>query len=206
LITRIISTSVIAQGGEPSVPSFHGIIAQDVYPGIDLKVYSAAGGMKYDWIVHPGADPSVIVQEYGGIEGLDVLPKKVKIRTAIGTWRRRCLMLIKEVRKFVRATKEEKTRFELTSELTTRVKHLLSTLSTSFSTYSGSQADNFGYTATFDDNGNAFGGGIVFGTGYPVVLGSYDISYNGGFFDGAISKFSADGSQLLWSAYLGGTI
>ena len=73
-----------------------------------------------------------------------------------------------------------------------------------FSTYSGSQADNFGYTATFDDNGNAFGGGIVFGTGYPVVLGSYDISYNGGFFDGAISKFSADGSQLLWSTYLGG--
>ena len=30
------------------------------------------------------------------------------------------------------------------------------------------------------------------------------LAINGGFFDGAISKFSADGSQLLWSAYLGG--
>ena len=88
--------------------------------------------MKYDWIVHPGADPSVIVQEYGGIEGLDVLPKKVKIRTAIGTLEEEMPYAYQvHVRKFERATKEERTRFELTSELTTRVKRLLSILSTS---------------------------------------------------------------------------
>ena len=40
-------------------------------------------------------------------------------------------MLIKEVRKFVRATKEERTRFELTSEPTTIAKRLLSILSIS---------------------------------------------------------------------------
>ena len=186
------------------VPSFHGIIAQDVYPGIDLKVYAATGGMKYDWIVYPGADPSVIVQEYGGIEGLDVLPKKVKIRTAIGT-------LEEEMPYAYQGSKEVRARYQRGKD---EVRINLGAYDQSqtltidpiyiFSTYSGSQADNFGYTATFDDNGNAFGGGIVFGTGYPVVLGSYDISYNGGFLDGAISKFSADGSQLLWSAYLGG--
>ena len=187
-----------------SVPSFHDIVARDVYPGIDLKVYTAAGGLKYDWIVHPGADPSVIVQEYGGIDGLEVLPKKVKIRTAIGT-------LEEEMPYAYQGSGEVRARYQRGKD---EVRINLGTYDQSqtltidpiyiFSTYSGSQADNFGYTATFDDNGNAFGGGIVFGTGYPVVLGSYDISYNGGFFDGAISKFSADGSQLLWSAYLGG--
>ena len=187
-----------------SVPSFHDIVARDVYPGIDLKVYTATGGMKYDWIVHPGADPAVIVQEYGGIDGLEVLPKKVKIRTAIGT-------LEEEMPYAYQGSGEVRARYQRGKD---EVRINLGTYDQSqtltidpiyiFSTYSGSQADNFGYTATFDDNGNAFGGGIVFGTGYPVVLGSYDISYNGGFFDGAISKFSADGSQLLWSTYLGG--
>ena len=74
-----------------------------------------------------------------------------------------------------------------------------------FSTYTGSSVDNFGYTATFDDSSNAIGGGIAFGIGYPTTLGAVDLSFNGGFFDVAISKFSSDGSQLLWSTYLGGS-
>ena len=121
--------------------------------------------MKYDWIVHPGADPSVIVQEYGGIEGLDVLPKKVKIRTAIGT-------LEEEMPYAYQGSKEVRARYQRGKD---EVRINLGAYDQSqtltidpiyiFSTYSGSQADNFGYTATFDDNGNAFGGGIVFGTG-----------------------------------------
>ena len=73
-----------------------------------------------------------------------------------------------------------------------------------FSTYTGATTDNFGYTATFDDDGNAYGGGIVWGWGYPTSLGAVDTTFNGGNFDAVISKFSADGTQLLWSSFLGG--
>ena len=187
-----------------SVPSFEKLRAKNVYPGIDLLVYSAAGGVKYDWVVSPDADPSLITVAYGGVDAIEVDRKKVSLSTGIG--------IIEEGLPLAyQGAKEIKAHYEKGEN---QVKYRLGDYDVSqtlvidpiyiFSTYSGSSADNFGYTATFDDNGNAFGGGIVFNTGYPTVLGSFDVTFNGGFFDAAISKFSADGSQLLWSAYIGG--
>ncbi|MBL8156787.1 MAG: hypothetical protein JNM70_21600, partial [Anaerolineae bacterium] len=40
-----------------------------------------------------------------------------------------------------------------------------------FSTYSGSNADNFGSTATYDESGHLYGGGSTFGVGYPNTVG-----------------------------------
>ena len=73
-----------------------------------------------------------------------------------------------------------------------------------FSTFTGSTADNWGMTATPDSNGNLFGGGICFGIGYPITTGAYDGSHNGGSFDVAVTKFTADGTALIYSTYLGG--
>jgi hypothetical protein len=64
-------------------------------------------------------------------------------------------------------------------------------------------ANNFGFTATYDDDGALFGGGITFGANYPYVTGSYNNGF-GGQVDMAISKFSADGSMLLYSTMIGG--
>ncbi|MFZ9778153.1 MAG: hypothetical protein ACO3CI_07475, partial [Schleiferiaceae bacterium] len=79
-----------------------------------------------------------------------------------------------------------------------------------FSSFSGSTADNWGYTATFDAQENLFGGGIVFGTGYPTTPGAFDPSYNDpttgiSTMDIGITKFSADGTQRLYSTYIGGS-
>ena len=78
-----------------------------------------------------------------------------------------------------------------------------------FATYSGSTANNFGYSATFDSKGFLYAGSSVFGTGYPTVLGSYDGTFNGGTglspgIDIAISKFDTTGTFLLYSTYIGG--
>ena len=45
----------------------------------------------------------------------------------------------------------------------------------------------------------------MWGTGYPTTLGAVDTVFNGGLFDVALSKFSSDGTQLLWSSFLGGS-
>lgn len=80
--------------------------------------------------------------------------------------------------------------------------------SLTFSTFTGSPTDNWGFTATPDVNGNLFGGGIVFGSGYPTTTGAYDTSYNSGTgsfpMDVSITKFNANGTALLYSTYLGG--
>jgi gliding motility-associated-like protein len=81
--------------------------------------------------------------------------------------------------------------------------------SLTFSTFSGSTTDNWGFTATPDVNGNLFGGGIVFGSGYPTTTGAFDASYNSGSgsfpMDVGITKFNAAGTALLYSTYIGGT-
>ena len=42
-----------------------------------------------------------------------------------------------------------------------------------FFTYTGSTADNWGFTATYGPDGSFFSGGIVFGNGFPVSAGAY---------------------------------
>lgn len=90
-----------------------------------------------------------------------------------------------------------------------------------FSSFTGSTADNWGFTATNDNDGNLYSGGIAFGIGYPITIGTYDVNYHDGEIfqiinngvvtnsipgiDIVISKFSKDGTKLLFSTYLGGT-
>ncbi len=68
-----------------------------------------------------------------------------------------------------------------------------------FSSFSGSLADNWGYTATYDAQGNLYGGGIVFDAGYPTTAGAIDPTYNDVTSAGLrsngcrLTKFSANG-------------
>lgn len=75
-----------------------------------------------------------------------------------------------------------------------------------FSTFTGSNVDNWGMSATPDVNANLFGGGTVMGsgTGYPITPGAFSSNYSGGTTDIAITKFNEDGSALLYSTFIGG--
>lgn len=87
-----------------------------------------------------------------------------------------------------------------------------------FSTYNGNYADNFGFTATYDEFGNLYAGGTIaaprYGQaiGFPATPGAYSTSFSGGIgrppvnlaSDIAISKYDSSGSNLLWATYLGG--
>ncbi len=82
-----------------------------------------------------------------------------------------------------------------------------------FSTFSGSRADNFGCTGTYDEQGNAYAGGTVFDFGLPTTSGAYQVKFSGGedenlgyggSRDAAILKFSSKGNKLLYCTYLGG--
>jgi len=54
-------------GGVLNVRSYQRITVKNIYPGIDWVLYSfktGQGGLKYNFIVHPGADPSLIKLRY----------------------------------------------------------------------------------------------------------------------------------------------
>ena len=65
----------------------------------------------------------------------------------------------------------------------------------------GAVSDNWGVTASYDLDGYLYAGGIAFGN-YPTTPGAWQLSRQST--EMGISKFSKDGSQLIYSSYLGG--
>ncbi|MCC7302421.1 MAG: gliding motility-associated C-terminal domain-containing protein [Bacteroidia bacterium] len=64
--------------------AFKKVIYKNLYPGIDIEyTVHEQGGIKYSFIVHPGADPSVIRLEYSGeVDQLELENGNLLIRSA----------------------------------------------------------------------------------------------------------------------------
>ncbi len=54
------------------VASFSSVTAKDIYPGTDIRYYFDATGMRYDFILHPGADPENIMMKFTGQDYIDI--------------------------------------------------------------------------------------------------------------------------------------
>lgn len=74
-----------------------------------------------------------------------------------------------------------------------------------YSTFLGAAFNLDGGTSiAVDAGGFAYVGGATNG-GFPTKGGSFDTSFNGGSFDGFVTKVNATGSDLVYSTYLGGS-
>ncbi len=63
---------------------FQGITYKDVYPGIDVRYYSdGASNLKYDFIIHPGADVNNIAMKYTGANKIAVKNKQLVVSTSL---------------------------------------------------------------------------------------------------------------------------
>lgn len=196
------------------VPSFAAVRYRDLYPGIDLELYTASAALKYNLIVHPGADPSAIAIEYIGTEGVSIT-KEGDLR--IGTTVRDII----EMQPYVyQGNNEIKSRWRVSREGDVysvsielgdydqgRDLVIDPVVRLRFSTYTGSTADNWGTTGTYDSHKNTYTAGIVFNIGYPVTTGAYDATFNGtgNMADIGIFKLDSTGQQRLYATYLGGT-
>ena len=186
---------------------FEEVIYENLYEGIDLKVHSK-GNLKYDFIVDAGADPNQIEIKYEGVKPKLKSDGRIVLNTSLGK--------IEESEPFA---------YQVIDGLITRVyceyeldgqsvkfklgeydlsQQLIIDPELIFSTYSGSFANNFGYTATFDSEGHLYSGSTVFGNGYPVTSGAYQTIFSGAT-DVGLSKFSLDGTSLIYSTLIGGS-
>ena len=196
-----------------NVPEYEDWHTAEVYPGIDFVVH-AHGTLKSEWHVRPGADPSQIALRIQGCQPQLGAEGELRLETALGTWIEdrpvaytRGASGKKPVSVAYRLSADGRVTFELGPYR--RRDTLVIDPNLVFSSFSGSTADNWGYTATYDNQENLYGGGIVFDVGYPTTPGAFDASYNdpsSGFstMDIGLTKFSANGSQRLYSTYIGG--
>ena len=195
------------------VPLYGLLTYRDLYPGIDLRFYGVGDVVKYDFIVHPGADPSKIRVSYPGLEDIRIKSKSLILKNSL-----RQITELPPVSYLEGNQKPQEIPCEYVLENGIlrysfpkgydSSEKLVIDPTLVFSTYTGSVSNNWGFTATYDEDGNAYAGGIqrdaTVGTGYPTTTGAFQTNFMGGVSDVTISKFSSDGSTLIYSTYLGG--
>lgn len=192
-----------------NVKEYETLIVRELYPRIDLKIKKHGQNIKYDLIVKPGADFRKIRWAYEGISSLKLSQNQLELETSLGK--------VLELKPYAYQEGEEGKKeipcnyvlkkgevgFEF-PEGFDKNKELVIDPVLIFSTFTGATSDNWGFTATYDNDGNGYAGGIVFGMGYPLSVGAFQTAFGGGNLDMTISKFSANGSALLFSTFLGG--
>ena len=192
------------------VSVFNTLQYKQLYNNIDLLFLEENDYFKYEFHIAPGGDPKQIQLRYDGLRSLDKVGEELLLHTAVDR--------VVELRPFAYQINDQGDTISIScsyrlqgNTVTFDLGHYSHALplvidpTVVFSTYSGSTSDNWGYTATYDSHGNLYGGGISFGTGYPVTLGAYQLDFAGQV-DVAITKFDATGSFLHYSTYLGGTV
>ncbi len=47
------------------IPTYGRVTYQAVYPGVDVSYHGNQGQLEYDFVIAPGADPSVVTWDFG---------------------------------------------------------------------------------------------------------------------------------------------
>lgn len=199
-----------------NVKKYEEVTYRQLYNNIDLAFYLNDGVFKYDFIVAPNGNPQDIQLAYDGVDEIFIKNGNLHIKTSVNELVEQKPYAYQNING---KEKEVKCLFQL--ENNTLSFHFPKGYDTNypliidpaliFASYSGATVDNWGYTSTFDNDGHLYAGGVSFGVGYPTTVGAYQVNFaggNGSYLSGTditISKFSPDGTSLVYSTHIGGT-
>ncbi len=185
------------------------VVYPEIYSGIDMKLNTKDIHFKYEFIVHPGANPDQIDIFYEGANGLLIENGNLIIQNSVND--------LTEQKPFAYQLSGRDTlvvpcefvisgnqmHFSFPSSWRQDLELVIDPVVVA-STYAGSMgASTYGHSASYDDDGNIYTGGRSFGSGYPTTTGAFQTNFGGGT-DVGISKFNPTGTTLLWATYLGG--
>lgn len=197
------------------VKAFEQISYQELYSGIEAKLYETGKKLKYDFVVQPKADPSKIQMEYAGTEKLTIQEGNLVIKTSVNTVTEEKPVAYQVVNGL---RKEVPCKFKLTGNVLSfefpkgyrKKLPLIIDPTLVFSSYSGATADNWGFTATYDNQGNMYSGGVVLsvsGGMFPTSPGAFQVNRLG-LADIGIIKYNPNASgaaSRVWATYIGGS-
>jgi len=192
------------------VPNYKRIRYENIYDGIDLVYYGNGKGLKYDFIVQPGADPKQIQLRYDGASDVKHNANgELEVKTPFGN-------LIERKPVAFQDNGTEKTRagyklsvkngeiFGFDIKNYERTKPLVIDPELAFSTLFGGSGIDVAYGLDVDNQGNAYIAGYTLSVDFPVTSGAYDTDFSNS--DGFVTKFNSSGSGLLYSTFIGGSI
>lgn len=197
------------------VPHFSRVVYSNLYPGIDAVFYGNNQKIEYDLIVTPGADPSKIQFSLSGIESLSFQNGSLKIgmKNAEEVIMEKPIVYqdIDGLRKdvlgeFVLLAHSGDTymlgfsigEYEASQSLV--IDPIIN-----YSSYIGGSRETTVAGVSIDEEGNAYITGKTYSLDFPILspsLAPSTILENAAAF---VTKISSDGTELLYSTYLGGS-
>jgi len=190
-----------------NIDVFGGVRYKGIYHSVDLFVYSQNENLKYDFILRPGANYKSIKLQYEGVSAC-LQDGNLILRTSINEIVEQAPYAYQVIDgnkievscKYI--LKGNIVSFEILSSYNSSIPLIIDPVIIA-STYSGANITNYGSCATYDSQGNIYGGASCVGIGYPSTIGAYDTSFCG-MQDVVISKLNPTGSSLIYATYLGG--
>jgi len=191
------------------------IVYRDLWPGIDLIYSGSYDAMKYEFLVHPGADPARIRLAYRGVERVGLtIDGRLEARTPAGTISDDRPLAYQEVggRQEAVAVAYDLVEGSYGFKLGDYDKGRTLVLDPSVLVYcgyiGGDEADTPQGIAV-DAAGNAYITGYTQsdGSSFPVTVGP-DLTFNGGSspaFDAFVARVNASGTALDYCGYIGGS-
>jgi len=210
------------------LPTFSRIVYKNLWPGIDVAYYGTVDKMKYEFVVHPGSDPSLIRLAYRGASAVEVNGEgRLEVRTPAGGFAddrpvgyqeingdrvdvaMRYLLEERSVIKPGLSAEEAVTKsyvygFQVGAYDRTKPLVLDPAVLVYCGYIGGDGWDNSDGIAV-DGSGNAYVTGETSSTEttFPLV-GGPDLSHNGSY-DAYVAKVNASGAALVYCGYIGGS-
>ncbi len=195
----------------------------NLYKDITMYLSSNGQALEYEFYVKPNADAGQIKMKFDGPDDMRVKNGDLIITTSVGQvmeMKPYAYQYINDEKVVVKCDyrlKKNTVTFDFPDGYD-HSRQLIIDPIVFWCSFTGSTADNWGFTATYDNAGNMYLGGIVNclaiagGGAFPVSPGAYQTTFAGGqgndgiMFgsDIALMKLDPTGASRIWATYLGG--
>jgi hypothetical protein len=199
-----------------NVPTYEGLIYQELYNGIDLQYRGDDSQLKSDFIVEPGANPHQIRFNYSGVEDISIREDgALVIQTPFGELIENAPIAYQEIngqRTYVDAEyilepnlePNQTVRFQLGDY--DRTSALIIDPTIQYSSYLGGSLTDSISDVVVNRSGNIIVTGSTNSSDFTNQF-SVQSNFGGGAFDGDafVTKLSLDGTGVVFSTFLGGS-
>ena len=190
-----------------NIPTCGAVKYENLYPHIDLKVYSREGRIEYDWIIKPGGHVSDIQFEYRDVDNIDVDSLgNLSVHTSFGEFIHARPYAFQNIdgkkieiaaafkRKSINTFVFETRSYD--SDRTLIIDPLI------YSTYIGGSKSDFGEVVAIDSKGAVYIGGDTYSADFPTKKPFH--AKRKGTRAVFITKIKRTGKKMVYSTYLGG--
>lgn len=205
-----------------NIPSYDEVVCENIYPNIDLRLYNKDNSLAYDFIVNPGGRVEAIKLAYNGIDELFIENTKLIAQTKLGNIEHANLNIYQELSGENLSVSGgfsiiDGNTYGFAVALYDSNKSLIIDPSLVYSTYFGGHTEHpwpgpggylpgqdFARDIAIDSSGCAYITGFTESIDLATA-NAYQVT-RAGPSDAFITKISADGKNIIYCTYLGGSI